>query len=137
LKSNSEKIYRLIFWFGYAMMIIESGIPLKFDLHKITINVITFRFHFDQVLHAIVYFLITLYFFAGRFFSISLFRDNQLRNFLIAVLFLATFTESVQMIVPTRSFNLFDWLANLIGLSFGLLTGKLIASFRHRIKTRK
>ena len=49
---------------------------------------------------------------------------------MLAVLALATFTEVVQLVVPSRSFNVLDWLANVVGIilglaGMGLVRGKL------------
>jgi hypothetical protein len=62
-----------------------------------------------------------LYFFAGQLFGVTLFKENSLKKFILAVLILATITEAVQIFVPSRAFNFFDWLANVIGIVIGLI----------------
>ena len=118
--SIKEKIYRCIFWVGYIMVIIAAFVPLKRDLHKITLNIVSFKFHLDQVLHAVVYFLICLYFLSGQALKLKLFKNRSFFKFLIVILLLATITEAVQLVVPLRAFNIFDWLANVIGICIGV-----------------
>jgi VanZ family protein len=118
--SIKEKIYRYIFWAGYIMVIIAAFIPFKKDLHKITLNVVSFKFHLDQVLHTIVYFLICIYSLVGQLFGVTLFKENSFRKFILAVFILATITEAVQLFVPYRAFNFFDWLSNVIGMCIGI-----------------
>ena len=113
-------------------MLIASFITLKNDLHKITFDVISFKFHLDQVLHTVVYFLICMYFLAGNHFGLTLFKDNSIKWFLLVVLFLATFTEVIQLFVPSRAFNVFDMLANVIGVGVGLMVMWLVGRLRSK-----
>jgi VanZ family protein len=122
----TKTIYRTIFWLGYTTVLAASFITLKNDLHKITFDVISFKFHLDQVLHTVVYFLICMYFLAGKHYGLTLFKDNSIKWFLPVVLFLATFTEVVQLFVPSRAFNVFDMLANVIGVGVGLMVMWLV-----------
>jgi VanZ family protein len=113
------------------MVIIAAFIPLKKDLHEITFNIVTFKFHLDQVLHAVVYLFICLYFLAGQFLGLTLFKENSFKKLILAVFILATISEGVQLFVPYRAFNLFDWLANVVGIGIGLaviwlVRGKLV-----------
>jgi VanZ family protein len=116
-----QKIYRSVFWLGYIMVFTLAFIPFKKDLHEITFNIVTFKFHFDQVLHVVVYFLICLYFVAGQYLGLTLFNLDSFKKFILAVLILATITEGVQLIIPYRAFNLFDYVANLVGIGVGLV----------------
>lgn len=129
--SIKEKIYRYIFWAGYIMVFVATFIPIKHDLHDKTISLITFKFHLDQVLHTVVYFLICLYFLAGLLLRFTLFKENSFKKFILAVFILATISEGVQLFVPYRAFNFFDWLANVVGIGIGLVViwlmrGKLV-----------
>jgi VanZ family protein len=117
----NQKIYRTIFWLGYVMVFAAAFVPLKNDLHEITFNIISIKFHFDQILHAVVYLLICLYFPSGQYFGLKLFKGNSFKKFLLVILVLATVTEVFQLIVPSRAFNFFDILANDIGIAVGLL----------------
>jgi VanZ family protein len=104
--------------------------PLKFNIHKITVNIISFKFHLDQVLHAIVYFLICMYFLTGKYRGLKLFKSNSIIEFLIVLLILATITEVVQLTVPSRTFNVFDIAANFVGIVVGIIVISLAEGCR-------
>jgi VanZ family protein len=123
-----QKIYRLIFWVGYVLVFAAAFIPLKKDLHKITIDIANLRFHFDQLLHTLVYLLIMLYFGAGLYLGLKMFGSDSFRKFLGLILLLAIATEAVQLIVPSRAFNFFDMFSNFAGI----LLGSLILGFLNR-----
>jgi len=129
-ENMKEKIFRSIFWLGYMSVLIAAFIPLKKDLHTITLNIFTLKLHFDQVLHTIVYFLICLYFPVGQYFGLTLFKKNSYRKYLILILMLATVTEAIQLAVPYRAFNLFDLAANLVGIGMGLVIFSLVVKKR-------
>jgi glycopeptide antibiotics resistance protein len=119
-KVIKQSIYRSVFWLGYVMVIAATFIPFKEDLHEITFNIVTFKFHFDQILHSIVYLLICLYLPAGQYFGLTLFEDNSFKKFLILIMGLAIVTETIQLAVPYRAFNFFDLVANVVGIGLGL-----------------
>jgi len=121
MSADREKLFRAVFWTGYSAMIIFSFIPVIGDLHSITLNIVSVKLHFDQLLHTLVYFLICSYYSAGIWLRISLFNKNSLRKFLAALLFLAVITELLQIMVPSRSFNPVDIAANIAGIGTGLI----------------
>ena len=96
-------------------------VHLKTDLHKQTLDLLSYKFHLDKILHTIVYFLICIYYIAGGYFGFYLFNVNQFQKFLIAILLLAFLTEGVQLFVPYRAFSFFDMLANILGIGIGLV----------------
>jgi VanZ family protein len=64
--------------------------------------------------------------------GLNLFYSNPLKKFFIIVLLLATASEFIQLWVPARSFNLFDWVANVGGIVVGI--GIIMMVPRHRGK---
>jgi hypothetical protein len=124
-----QKLYRLVFWVGFVMVFAEAFMTLKVNLHKITMGVVSIKFHLDQVLHTTVYFLICMYFLTGEYLGLKLFRNRSFIKFLVVVLISATLTEVVQLWVPERSCNFFDWLANVVGIGIGVM---VILGVRHR-----
>lgn len=131
---KNEKIYRLIFWSGYLMVIIAAFVPIKKDLHTITFDVISCKAHMDQILHSLIYFLICLYFIIGQISDMKLFKVNTLTKFILVTMILATISEAVQLFIPTRVFNFFDWIANIIGIIIGI---ELMQLLRIRIKLNR
>ena len=115
------------------MVFIAAFVPIKIDLHDITFGVVSFKFHLDQILHAVVYFIICLYFLAGQHFGLTLFNGNSCKKFLLVILVLATITEVVQLVVPSRAFNVFDWLANIIGIVIGVGVIRIVKADGRRL----
>lgn len=110
------KTYRQIYLIGYLTVFITALLPFRNDMHNKTISVITVDFHLDQILHAVVYSVICIYFILGKMSGLVLFEKQNLLKFLITVLFLAVITELIQILIPSRVFNLYDLLANLTGI---------------------
>jgi VanZ family protein len=115
-----QKIYRYIFWIGYAAVFYSSLIKIPGSLNETKIGVEGFNIRLDHLLHLAVYFLIVIYFMAGQRKGPVLFRKNALLKFIIVILLLATVTEVVQLWVPARAFNPLDWLSNVAGVILGL-----------------
>lgn len=126
------KVYRQIFWIGYIIVFVFALIPFKNDLHSKTISVITINFHLDQILHAVIYFLICIYFLLGEYYRFHLFENNTFIKFLVSVLLLALSSELIQLFIPWRVFNLYDMLANFSGIIPGII---LIKSFKKSKET--
>ena len=108
------------------MVLAAAIVPLKKDIHEITINIGSIILHFDQVLHSVVYLLICLYYPTGQYLGIALFKDNSFKKFFLLILILAIVTEVIQLIIPSRAFNFFDLIANAIGIGIGFLIASLL-----------
>jgi VanZ family protein len=54
-----------------------------------------------------------------------LFENHAFRKFIIVTVLLATVTEIVQIWVPSRSFNVMDWVANVAGIMLGVVAIKI------------
>jgi VanZ family protein len=119
-------LYKLIFWLGYAATFVVSCIPLAGDLSKI--RVLSFQLRLDQLLHFIVYLLIMLFYLFGMRRGLQIFKNHSLLKFFAAIFALATITETIQLLVPARTFNVFDMVANIAGL----LTGTAVILFGGR-----
>lgn len=88
-----------------------------------------FGFRADHIVHSSVFFPFTL------FFAFHLYNRKKtvsiIRFFFISFL-LAGFFESLHYFLPYRTFSVFDFFANCIGISFGyllLLLGRKISIF--------
>jgi hypothetical protein len=125
-QSFHMKLYRFIFWLGYILILVVAVIPIHNDLHKKTISIITIDFHVDQILHAVVYLLICLYYKTGKYFNWPLFIKNAFPKFLFLIILLATITEILQLFIPYRTFNPYDLLANIIGSFLGIIIIKYV-----------
>ena len=116
-----KKLYKLLFWSGYSAVLITSVLKINMSLDKVHVNLLAFELRLDHLLHLSAYFLICMYILAGEIKDLKLFETHGPRKFIVATLLLATFTEFIQLWIPTRAFNLFDWLANLAGIGLGVI----------------
>jgi VanZ family protein len=125
-----QVIYKFLFWFGCAAVLLTSMIRIPGNIlnDKISYGNLTIRF--DYMLHLVVYFLIVVYFLAGQWKGLVLYRKNALLKFIMVILFLATVTEVVQLWVPARTFNPLDWLSNVAGVILGVGVKRLLGTRR-------
>jgi VanZ family protein len=125
-----QKLYRYLFWTGYLLVLITAFVNIGGSFLDIKLGRGIFKIRLDQLLHFTVYFLICLYLLLGRRKGLKLFNTNSLLKFILLVLLLATVTEFVQIWVPGRSFNVFDWVANVSGMLVGV--GMIKLAERHK-----
>ena len=118
-KARYLKLYRLVFWTGYVAVLVAAFVPVAGALNRIHLGPEAFSIRLDHLLHFVAYFLICMYFLSGEMTGLSLFKNRSLTKFIILVLFLAVITETVQLWVPSRVFNVFDLAANLAGVAAG------------------
>lgn len=95
-------------------------LPVSGNLNKIKLGPETFQIRLDHLLHFFVYFLICIYYLFGILKDIKLFEKNSLSKFVLLTLLLAVVTEVIQLWIPERTFNVYDLVANVVGLLIGL-----------------
>jgi VanZ family protein len=120
-----QKLYKYTFWFGYTAVLITSILQFSWQLDKVHINLLAFNLRLDHLLHLAAYFLICMYFLVGQIKGFKLFENHSLGKFIAVTLLLATVTEFVQLWVPTRAFNVLDWVANVAGIVLGVVIIKI------------
>ncbi len=110
---------RLLFVF-YALLLVWVSVNPSMGLSKITINETTFRV--DYPLHAIAFILFPIigYFANGQNGSHRLWWA-----FNSVSLSLAIGTEYLQLLISQRTFNPYDILSNVLGLTIGIVLVKL------------
>jgi VanZ family protein len=121
-----EKIYRYVFWTGYFAVLIAAFLPFSVSTKKVHLGPDVFEVRLDHLLHFAVYFLIGMYFLAGKILGLNLFSSKPAMKFLASILLLAAVTEMVQIWIPSRSFNIFDLVSNAIGVISGVLIAGLV-----------
>ena len=113
------RLYRIIFWTGYIAILTTTFLPIGFRVDKFKIGPDAFAIRSDNLLHFAVYLLICLFYLLGEKKGLKLFAVNSLRKFIVLILLLATVTEIAQLWVPSRAFNVFDGVANVMGVVAG------------------
>jgi VanZ family protein len=123
-----QKLYKLLFWIGYTAVLATSMMNIGGNLNAIKVDLLIFKLRLDQLLHFLVYFLICMYFMAGQRNGFVLFKKHPQWKYTVATLTLATVSEVVQLWVPSRAFNVLDWVANVSGILVGILVIKIADS---------
>ena len=116
-----KKLFKIIFWTGYIATLIIAFIPLAGEFNKIKIGPKAFQIRLDHLLHFFAYLMICMYYLVGQRKGLNLFITRPLGKFILVTMLLAAVTEFVQLWVPSRAFNFFDWIANVSGIAVGLL----------------
>ena len=89
--------YRGIFFTGYFLVLLASVLNVGGNLSKVHVDMMAFKLRLDHLLHLLIYFTVSMYFLAGRYFDLSLFGRQPLTRFFSLIIFLATVTEVVQI----------------------------------------
>jgi|BioPla2DNA2_1021312.scaffolds.fasta_scaffold13883_4 VanZ family protein len=123
---NFDKIYKYVFVIGYLGIFVLSFVPVFGNLSSTKIGPESFKIRLDFFLHFMVYLSICLYYLIGRKLGYNLFNKHSFAKFIVLVLFLAIFTEVIQLCIPSRTFNLVDLVSNLIAVFFGIVLIRLL-----------
>ena len=115
-----QKLYRYLFWTGYLAVLIMAFMPFGGNISRIKLGPESFHIRLDHLLHFCVYFLICIYYMAGKIIGLYLFSENPLKKFIILLLFLASVTELAQLWVPDRTFSVLDLVSNVAGVFAGV-----------------
>lgn len=136
MNRKTERRSCLYFWLflGWVLaIVIFSVIPLSKDLKELYEN----RFvRGDYLLHCLVFLLGYLIYRLNTPVGGNYEASSLPRVLLIAILVLALLAEVVQLAIPSRTFNLYDVLANYTGIAFGMASTMMLTPFdrsrRHR-----
>jgi VanZ family protein len=123
--SFAEKVYRISFYFICILVLFTAVIKLGADLDK-KVGLGELKIRLDHLLHAIAYFVFSLYYLAGRRIGLRLFDNQSYPLFFFLLCLLGLLAEILQIWVPYRSFSLMDMLSNLVGI----VGGYVITLFR-------
>ena len=137
MNRKAEKRRRLYLWLflGWAAaIIVVSVIPLSRDLKDIYEN----RFvRGDYLMHFLIFLLgYLIYRVNAREYGKHEASSSLPGALLIVMLILALLAEAVQLVIPSRTFNLYDVMANYTGIVFGMAATIILRPFdcsrRHR-----
>jgi VanZ family protein len=123
-----ERLYRILFYILCLLVLVSAVIKIGGNLDK-KFGIGDLKIRLDHLLHALAYFIFSLYYIVGKYFGLQLFRKRTHIFFFILLFFLGFLAEVLQIWVPYRSFSLMDMLSNLVGIGIGwgvtvLLSGK-------------
>ena len=119
--TSIEKLYRVLFYLLCISLLVSSVIKFGGALNKTKIGIGELKFRLDHVLHAIAYFIFSMYYIAGQYFGLRLFKKSNHLFFFFLLFAVGFLAEALQILVPYRSFTLLDLLSNLVGIGAGFV----------------
>jgi VanZ family protein len=114
-----ERLYKVLFYFLCISLLVSSLIKFGGALNKTKIGIGELKFRLDHVLHAIAYFIFSMYYITGHYFGLKLFKKRNHLFFFLLLFGVGFLAEAIQIWVPYRSFTLLDLLSNLVGIGAG------------------
>jgi hypothetical protein len=114
-----ERVYRILFYLICVSLLVTSVIKFGGALNRTKIGIGEIKFRLDHLLHALAYFIFSMYYSAGRYFGLRLFKRRGLVFFFFLLFTVGFLAEVLQIWIPYRSFTLMDLLSNLVGIVAG------------------
>ena len=113
-----ERLYRIVFYILCVLVLVSAVIKIGSALDK-KVGIGDLKVRLDHLLHALAYFIFSMYYIAGKYFGLKLFRKRTHVFFFILLFLLGLLAEVLQIWVPYRAFSLLDMLSNLVGIGAG------------------
>jgi len=120
---RNKKLFGFIFWFWLILILLVSTLPggpeMKAEFNDKSIRL-------DYLLHFIAYFSLAIFYLfwkANKYFNIT---PRLLYSFIIGGFILAAGSEAIQSLIPSRTFNLYDFYANAAGIILGVIAPKIL-----------
>jgi hypothetical protein len=120
-----ERIYRILFYILCISLLVSAVIKIGGVLNK-RIGIGELKFRMDHILHALAYFLFSMYYLSGQYFGLRLFKKGSHIFFFIIIFLVGFLAETLQIWVTYRSFSLMDLLSNLVGIISGYVVTEYI-----------
>jgi len=117
--AKSERIYRILFYTVCLMLLVAAVIKFGGAMNRTKVGIGDLKVRLDHFLHAIAYFLFSLYYITGKYFGLTLFKKGSHLLFFVMLFGIGFLAEVVQIWVPYRSYSLMDMLSNLVGIGAG------------------
>ena len=120
-----------LFWGWLIMMLILNVVPLENELNQ-DLTTIRFIFRLDYVVHSLTFLVFAWIWVFGKIKNICWFENYEVLKFGGIVFVSAIGLELLQILIPYRTFNPMDMMANLFGAILTLLF-IFISHRKHRI----
>ena len=109
-----------LFWGWLIMMLILNVVPLENELNQ-DLTTIRFIFRLDYVVHSLTFLVFAWIWVFGKIKNICWFENYEVLKFGGIVFVSAIGLELLQILIPYRTFNPMDMMANLFGAILTLL----------------
>lgn len=116
----AQKLYRTFFYICCILILVSAVIKIGHVLDK-KVGIGELKIRLDHLLHALAYFIFSLYYIAGQNLGLQLFKRHKYLLFFVILFLLGFLAEILQIWVPYRSFSLLDMLSNLVGIAAGII----------------
>ena len=113
-----ERLYRILFYVFCILVLVSAIIKIGGALDK-KVGIGVLKVRMDHLLHALAYFIFSLYYISGRYLGLKLFKQRKHVFFFLLLFLLGLLAEGLQIWVPWRSFSLMDLLSNVVGMGVG------------------
>jgi len=122
-----KRLFQLLFWFWLLFILSNSLFPRQIDAGDSSTEFLFLRM--DYLVHFGAYFLLALFFFFWQSNGHLVLFRRQFLLFLTGAVLLAVGSEFLQMMIPGRSFNEYDLVANTLGLAAGIILPQIYYRF--------
>ncbi|NLO11354.1 MAG: VanZ family protein [Candidatus Cloacimonetes bacterium] len=115
-----------LFWLWLIVVIVINIIPIGNAANKSLNTNKLGRFRYDYLAHTAIFLCFGFIWIVGSIMRVQWFKTYPLLKFYSIVFVAAIALESIQYIIPWRSFNPMDLIANLLGAVLGLAVAVLM-----------
>lgn len=119
-----KKLLGASFWLWLAIVLFISLVPQS---HKIINTEANSFFRLDYSIHFFIYFSLSVLFALWRIKA----SKTEIFWFITLGIAVCSFTEILQIYIPGRTFNKFDLLFNIIGITTGIVLTRIIIQKKH------
>jgi VanZ family protein len=116
-----QRIYKILFYAICLMLLVSAVIKFGGAMNRTKVGIGDFKVRLDHFLHAVAYFLFSLYYITGKYFGLDLFKSRKHITFFLILFAVGFLAEVMQIWVPYRSYSLMDMLSNLVGIGMGYI----------------
>ncbi|NLK50018.1 MAG: VanZ family protein [Candidatus Cloacimonetes bacterium] len=121
-----SSIMKTLFWLWLITLTIVNVIPLGRETSRSLSSNKVWRFRYDYLVHAGTFLSFGFIWILGSIMRVQWFKTYPLLKFYTIVFAAAIVLESLQYVVPWRTFSPMDLIANLVGAALGMGVAVLI-----------
>ena len=116
---RQKRVFQILFWLWLCFILMNSLLPKQVS-SGITTNDTSF-IRMDYIMHFMGYFLLALLFYLWKFKPPFHINRTTFWIFIYSTTGLAIGSEVAQKFIPGRGYNEVDFIANILGISLGII----------------
>lgn len=124
---------RLLFWVWLIILLILNTIPLGDSVNR-SLSTHKFVFRLDYIIHLLTFMAFSGVYILGNILNQHIFKSNELLKFAVITILAAISLELLQILIPYRTFNPWDLVANVLGAVLGIGIAAVSSRFTHCVK---